>query len=220
MTDSISQAASYLTVSVFIGLAILRGARMLRNAASGKTATPDNILPQNVVTGRGFSISVSAEKTDHLAFKQAVGIEDVVAYLLQVKEKKPGSLIGIDSVIISDLNHKISIYGLLLGTYEPFASKKKKGVIRLYPLRYSQVRKKFYLQVFEEIERQVELTLEEGRELQLLTLGHEIGHNEVYRKTRGIKGRAVEKAADDFAESLKLTRKRGEIGRLVHRDCP
>lgn len=144
-------------------------------------------------------------------YKMAITQEDVYKYLREVAKKKPMALKGIEEVrLVNPDRGKFKI----LGTYEPHASKNKKGVIKIYPLMYDYSTRKYYMPLYDG-SMGVSFTEEEAKELQLFTLGHEIGHNVIYRKKGLLAGDKVERQCDEFSDHLNLVRNPKEFGEFV-----
>lgn len=159
---------------------------------------------------KGHTIEIKDEFTDSLPYEMAVTIEDVEEYIQKVANANPRCLQGIDSITLSNHSNKIDN---LLGTFKP-TSKRGSGVIRIYPLRYDAKRKKFVMPLSSGAVY-VAFTKKEAKELQLFTLGHEIGHCVIFRKGGGLKGKEIEKRCDEFSERLNIVRNPKDLGEFI-----
>jgi len=144
-------------------------------------------------------------------YKMAISKEDIYRYLGEVAKKRPMALMGIEEVrLVNPDKGKFKI----LGTYEPHGSTNKKGVIKIYPLMYDHKAQKYYMPLHDG-SMGVCFSEEEAKELQLFTLGHELGHNVIYRKKGVLAGDKVEKQCDEFSDRLQLVRNPRDFGEFV-----
>ena len=157
------------------------------------------------------TIQIRDEFTRKPPYGMAITTEDVHNYLQEVAKKNPLALKGIDEVLLVNSDPKIP---KLLGTYEPKASVNRRGVIKIYPLRYDRAKKRYTMPLYDG-SMIVAFTEKEAKELQLFTLGHEIGHNVIYRRKGVLAGGKVEKQCDKFSESLSLARNPKNFGDLI-----
>lgn len=134
------------------------------------------------------------------AYKQVVTVEDVKEYIDRVRETYPEALRGINVIELAQPNWEVK---RALGSYHPEEYEDKGSVIKLYPFYYHENMDRYSVD-FNDEGLKVIFSESDTKSLQLFTLGHEIGHNYLYRRTRKLGGERVEKFCDRFSEKLNI----------------
>lgn len=158
-------------------------------------------------------VDLSTEKADE---RMTLSIRDVRWYLQEVRKKNPKALDGIAQIQLC--NRKGGLGMNILGSYSPNHPAGK--VIHLYTTAYNASRKLYTIDMSELGTIKLGYTKNQMKRMGLATLGHEIGHNVLYKKTGRLFGDDVERFCDDFSAELGIVTEPDSEARYFHVDDP
>lgn len=147
-------------------------------------------------------IDINACFQDTPTQRMPITVQDVEWYINEVKKKDPSAFKGIRKVILA--NRPSEIGPNILGSYTINEGGKGQAVIRLFCVSYFLEKGLYTLDYPEGRKAKMGFTAEQARRMLLFTLGHEIGHNVMYRKTGKINGAEVEVFCDEYSECLDI----------------
>lgn len=145
--------------------------------------------------------------TNRKKSKMPITKEEVKWFLQEVRKKNPTYLKGIQRIYLID--RPATIGPNQLGSFTPHSGEGK--IIQLYTMNYLPERK-LYTVNYHQKDMKMGYTERQAKEILLSTLGHEIGHNHLYNKTKILYGEKAEEFCDKFAESLGLVTDRLDEG--------
>lgn len=158
-------------------------------------------------------VDISTDKPDQ---KMTLTTRDVKWYLQEVRKKNPKALDGISKIYLCN---RLPGLGMnVLGSYSPNDPDGK--VIRLYPTAFFESRKLYTIDMSELGTIKLGFTKNQMKRMNLATLGHEIGHNVMYKKTGRLFGEDVEQFCDDFSAGLGIVTEPDKEARYFHIDDP
>lgn len=158
-------------------------------------------------------VDLSTNKADQ---QMVLTTRDVKWYLQEVRKKNPKALDGISKILLC--NRMAGLGMNVLGSYSPNDVDGK--VIRLYPSAFNETRKLYTIDMSELGTIKLGFTKNQMKRMVLATLGHEIGHNVMYKKTERLFGDDVEQFCDDFSEKLGIVVEPDSEARYFHVDDP
>lgn len=160
-------------------------------------------------------IEILDVSNDTLTQKMPVTVEDVQWYLGEVKKKNPNAIRGINKIILC--NRPKDMHPNILGSYTP--NDPQGVVIRLYTIPFVPFAKQLFTLDFSDLGKlKLGFTPKQTRSMLLFTLGHEIGHHVMYKRSRSLFGTEVEDFCDKFSADLQIVRdpEKDQEGELFH----
>lgn len=149
---------------------------------------------------RPLTISIHTDYINRRKVRQAIDARDVYDYLDKVLQTDPHALDGIREIRLVKPHWSGKN---VLGSYNPRTKLRKahNGIVQIYALKYDTKKQLFFIKT---TGYTIYLTKEEARDLQLFTLGHELGHCVLYRKGFPLSGIGIEEKCDDFSSRLNI----------------
>lgn len=146
-------------------------------------------------------IEIVQSFTDNHSYRMPLTTDDVRWYLSQLKGKNPSITDNIERIELT--SREVFFTDDVFASYNPYVDKTGKAVIKLYPIRFD-FEKNLYL-IVNPNGKKAYLDEENARQIQLFNLGHEIGHNVVFKEEGRLHGADVEMKCDLFSEGLGLS---------------
>lgn len=169
-------------------------------------ANPDAIIRK---------LKITQSFTHNHSYRHAITIEEAKDYLLELASRHPEAFHKIDEFEMAKPNfHDTEYIDRLFGDFDPHGSKKGRGKVRIYPLRYHKRKNMYSINVTDSGMTKLYYTEQEAKEAQLFTIGHEFKHNIIYHKGGPLGGTEIEEKCDNFSEKLKLARRPSRLGKI------
>lgn len=168
------------------------------------------------LTSSGNSIEIIVTAKNTLTQIMPLSVVDVEWYLQEVRKKNPKALDGISKIYLC--NRPAKYNANILGSYSPNDPAGK--VIKIYTTAYSPLRNLFTIDFSEVGTIKIGFTHTQMKRMLLSTLGHEIGHNVMYKKTGRLFGDDVERFCDKFSQDLNIVFDPDSEAHYFHIDDP
>ena len=203
--QTLSNQLFYVSVLILLTMIIFHFARLVISITHlffDKNFSKLNVKIKNEFTAKGLN-------------KMPLSIDEVQWYVDQVFDLCPSSLHGIEEVVLCDRD--LLMDDRVLASFCPDGSENGKGIVRLYPLPYNKHLKMFTPRFNDTGSVKLGFTDEEAKIVHFFSLGHEIGHNVMYKKKKLLHGREIEMACDSFSEELQIVKNpHKNCGRVIN----